>query len=108
LSRDDPPINCWLSLFGTVYDVTGFIKSYPGGAYIVQKLAGKDGATNYQLFHPQSKLKMIEGSAVCDWNAKQPFHRRYNGQQRAGTARKQVEHNHSFHGPRVKADMTLQ
>ena len=64
LSLHNSPNNCWLSLFGTVYDVTEFSRMHPGGAYIIQKLAGKDGTTNYQLFHPQSKLKMIEGSAV--------------------------------------------
>ena len=56
--------DCWVVLFGTVYDLTEFGKYHPGGSYIIQKLAGKDGTKNYQAFHPQEKLKTIQATAV--------------------------------------------
>lgn len=37
-SADD----CWVVLYGNVYDVTEFLPSHPGGSNIILKLAGKD------------------------------------------------------------------
>lgn len=37
-SADD----CWVVLYGNVYDVTEFLPNHPGGTKIILKLAGKD------------------------------------------------------------------
>jgi cytochrome b involved in lipid metabolism len=64
LSRHNSPEDCWVALFGTVYDLTEFSKHHPGGSYIIQKVAGKDGTANYRGFHPQSKLETIQAAVV--------------------------------------------
>jgi cytochrome b involved in lipid metabolism len=48
-SADD----CWVVLYGNVYDVTGFLPNHPGGAKIILKLAGKD-ATFVPLIYSSS------------------------------------------------------
>lgn len=52
--------DCWVVIHGMVYDLTEFSKNHPGGAYIIQKLAGRDATANYQVFHPKEKLAMIQ------------------------------------------------
>ncbi|KAG7344180.1 flavocytochrome c [Nitzschia inconspicua] len=56
--------NMWVILHGTVYDLTDFSKGHPGGAFLIQKLAGKDGTDQFQVFHAPEKLDMIRRYAV--------------------------------------------
>jgi len=39
--------DCWVILYGDVYDVSGFIHSHPGGAKIILKLSGQDATEGY-------------------------------------------------------------
>lgn len=59
LSRHNSADDCWVVIHGQVFDLTEFSKSHPGGAYMVQKMAGKDATKSYQVFHSQDKLKMV-------------------------------------------------
>jgi flavocytochrome c len=64
LKQHNSPDDCWVVIHGMVYDLTEFSKNHPGGAYIIQKLAGRDATVNYQVFHPKEKLTMIQGFLV--------------------------------------------
>jgi flavocytochrome c len=54
----------WVVLHGTVYNLTDFCRMHPGGAFLIQKLAGKDGTDQFQVFHPKEKLDMIRQYAI--------------------------------------------
>jgi hypothetical protein len=43
--------DCWMSINGRVYDVTGFLAEHPAGSKIMMMHAGKD-CTKYGLVHP--------------------------------------------------------
>ena len=42
--------DCYVILYGKVYDLTDFIPSHPGGPQIIVKYAGKDGTYVSKLF----------------------------------------------------------
>jgi flavocytochrome c len=54
----------WVVIHGIVYDLTSFSHSHPGGAYLIQKLAGKDATDQFQVFHPPEKLAIVQKYAV--------------------------------------------
>jgi Cytochrome b5-like Heme/Steroid binding domain len=47
--------NCWVNLYGVVYDLTSFVGSHPGGSVIVS-LCGKDGTATFNGVHGVSLL----------------------------------------------------
>jgi cytochrome b involved in lipid metabolism len=40
LSKHVSPTDCWVAVYGKVLDVSGFLKSHPGGAKVLAKEAG--------------------------------------------------------------------
>jgi cytochrome b involved in lipid metabolism len=54
----------WVAIHGVVYDLTEFSQIHPGGSYLIQKLAGKDGTEEFQVFHEAQKLEMIQKHAL--------------------------------------------
>ncbi|TVY32829.1 Cytochrome b2, mitochondrial, partial [Lachnellula occidentalis] len=51
------PDDCWVILYGDVWDVTGFLPSHPGGSSIILKLAGRDATEEYDPIHPPGTLE---------------------------------------------------
>jgi flavocytochrome c len=51
LERHNRPDDCWVVLHGMVYDLTDFLPVHPGGAYMIEKHAGKDGTLPFQVLH---------------------------------------------------------
>ena len=51
LSQHASRQSCWLAIRGTVWDVTSFIDSHPGGAHLILKQGGKDATSAYEDFH---------------------------------------------------------
>ncbi|KAF7503793.1 hypothetical protein GJ744_003285 [Endocarpon pusillum] len=49
--------SCWVILYGSVWDVTDFLPSHPGGSNIFLKLAGKDATEKYDPIHPPGTLE---------------------------------------------------
>lgn len=49
--------DCWVILYGNVYDVTDFVPSHPGGSKIILSLAGKDATSEYDPVHPPGTLE---------------------------------------------------
>jgi isopentenyl diphosphate isomerase/L-lactate dehydrogenase-like FMN-dependent dehydrogenase len=52
-SKDD----CWVILYGNVYNVTDFLSSHPGGSNAILKLAGTDATAEYDPIHPPKTLE---------------------------------------------------
>lgn len=48
--------SCWVTLYGTVYDVTGFLDEHPGGSRAILRLAGKDATEEFDPIHPPGTL----------------------------------------------------
>jgi isopentenyl diphosphate isomerase/L-lactate dehydrogenase-like FMN-dependent dehydrogenase len=49
--------DCWVILYNTVYDVTEFLPSHPGGKKIILQLAGRDATEEYDPVHPPGTLE---------------------------------------------------
>ncbi|KAK3636627.1 hypothetical protein LTR56_014100 [Elasticomyces elasticus] len=49
--------SCWVVLYGSVYDVTPFLPSHPGGSKIILQLAGTDATEEYDPIHPPGTLE---------------------------------------------------
>lgn len=48
VAKHDKADDCWMIIFGKVYDLTGFLNSHPGGRATIERSCGKDGTTAYQ------------------------------------------------------------
>lgn len=57
VARHTSADDCWVILYNTVYDVTDFLSSHPGGAKIILKLAGRDATEEYDPIHPPGTLE---------------------------------------------------
>ncbi|RDL36693.1 Uncharacterized protein BP5553_06045 [Venustampulla echinocandica] len=57
LAKHNKPDDCWVCLYGDVWDVTEFLPSHPGGSSIILKLAGRDATEEYDPIHPQGTLE---------------------------------------------------
>lgn len=49
--------DCWVILYGNVYDVTNFLPEHPGGSKIILQLAGHDATEAYDPVHPPGTLE---------------------------------------------------
>jgi len=59
LQQHSTPEDCWVVFHGMVYDMTEFSKGHKGGAYLIQKFAGKDATDTFKAFHKQDKLELV-------------------------------------------------
>jgi cytochrome b involved in lipid metabolism len=64
LARHNTATDCWTGLYGNVYDLTDYSNSHPGGARVITNLAGIDGTSEYQIFHSQGLLALVQGTLV--------------------------------------------
>ncbi|RDW67695.1 hypothetical protein BP6252_09091 [Coleophoma cylindrospora] len=51
------PDDCWVVLYGNVYDVTDFLPNHPGGERAILRLAGRDATEDYDPIHPPGTLE---------------------------------------------------
>ncbi|KAJ3251420.1 hypothetical protein HDU77_005928 [Chytriomyces hyalinus] len=52
--------SCWIAVGDTVYDVTQFIHTHPGGAKIILKEAGKDATSAFEAVHSVELLPRFD------------------------------------------------
>lgn len=57
VATHNKPNDCWVCLYGDVWDVTEFLPSHPGGSAIILKLAGRDATEDYDPVHPPGTLE---------------------------------------------------
>lgn len=50
----------WVAVDGQVYNLTEFQKRHPGGAPILQKVAGTDATKQFLKFHPTDVIRMLK------------------------------------------------
>ncbi|KAE8147386.1 FMN-dependent dehydrogenase-domain-containing protein [Aspergillus avenaceus] len=48
--------SCWVAIHGSVYDVTDFIDSHPGGPNVILRCAGKDATEDFDSVHDKETL----------------------------------------------------
>jgi cytochrome b involved in lipid metabolism len=72
ISKHDSDADCWFAVSGKVYNVTGFIKSHPGGKAIIDG-CGKDATTLFETrpmgsgtSHSQNARNKIENYYIGD------------------------------------------
>ena len=56
LEQHASPSSCWITIDGTVYDVTKFLNVHPGGKNVILSLAGKDATDAFYSFHKKEVL----------------------------------------------------
>lgn len=48
--------DCWLNLYGSVYDLSSYANSHPGGSTVINNNCGKDARSAFETEHSQSLL----------------------------------------------------
>ena len=56
--------DCWVALYGRVYDFSAFVDEHPAGPESIVKLAGTDGTEAYETVHNEGMLAEFEGDLV--------------------------------------------
>jgi isopentenyl diphosphate isomerase/L-lactate dehydrogenase-like FMN-dependent dehydrogenase len=57
VAKHNTPEDCWVCLYGDVWDVTEFLPGHPGGSKIILQLAGRDATEEYDPIHPPGTLE---------------------------------------------------
>jgi len=57
LSKHSNEDDCWVAIFGYVYDLTSFAEEHPAGAESIYKLGGKDGTEAFQSVHNEGMME---------------------------------------------------
>lgn len=60
LKQHDSSEDCWVAFHGEVFDMTGFAATHPGGAHLIQNVAGKDGTDAFSTAHKPKKLGLVK------------------------------------------------
>ena len=58
------PDDCWVAFHGTVYNMTVFSASHPGGAHLIREVAGSDGTEKFNGIHKKGKLRLVEHARI--------------------------------------------
>ena len=56
--------DCWVALYGRVYDFSAFVDEHPAGPESIVKLAGTDGTEAYETVHNEGMLAEFEGDLI--------------------------------------------
>ena len=57
MAKHNSPSDCWVVLYGQVYDLTPFLPQHPGGSRSILALAGQDATIEYDAIHPPGTLE---------------------------------------------------
>ena len=57
VSKHNHAKDCWVILYGKVYDLTGFLPEHPGGSGVIVKQAGKDATKLFDTIHPKGTIE---------------------------------------------------
>ncbi|QDZ18837.1 cytochrome b5 [Chloropicon primus] len=59
--------DCWIIMFGKVYDVTKFLDDHPGGGEIIVDVTGRDATEDFEdVVHSATARKQLEGLVIGD------------------------------------------
>ncbi|CAJ1460286.1 unnamed protein product [Effrenium voratum] len=48
LSKHTAPNDTWMAIHGLVYDTSGFMTEHPGGAQLLESVAGQDASAEFE------------------------------------------------------------
>jgi cytochrome b involved in lipid metabolism len=65
LAQHNAANDLWAELYGTVYDLTAFADSHPGGRGIIIGIAGKGGRLVFESFHSQKTVQKLDRYIVA-------------------------------------------
>ena len=57
LARHASEDDCWVALYGEVYDFTDFLEDHPAGAEAITRFAGTDGTRGFDAVHSPGMLE---------------------------------------------------
>lgn len=57
VSKHNNARDCWVILYGKVYDLTEFLPEHPGGSGVIVKQAGKDATKLFDTIHPKGTIE---------------------------------------------------
>lgn len=60
LANHDTEDDCWVDIFGKIYDLTSFAEEHPAGAQSIYDLCGKDGTEAFETVHNQGMMEDFE------------------------------------------------
>jgi cytochrome b involved in lipid metabolism len=60
LARHASEDDCWVALYGEVYDFTDFLEDHPAGAEAITRFAGTDGTKGFDAVHSPGMLEEFE------------------------------------------------
>ena len=70
LEKHNTQDDCWVAIYGKVYDLTSFAEEHLAGAESIYKLGGKDGTEAFQSVHNEGMMEDFEevliGKLVVD------------------------------------------
>lgn len=66
--HDDPDTDCWLVIYGTVYDLTDYATQHPGGASNITDYCGADGTAAYADVHTVANLNYARSFIVGSYS----------------------------------------
>ena len=64
LAEHNAEDDCWISIHGTVYDLTDFAEEHPAGAESIHKLCGMNGTEAFQAVHNMGLLEDFDDETV--------------------------------------------
>jgi len=56
--------NCWLAIYGNVYDLSKYSKQHPGGSSAITSLAGMEATQQYSAHHNERLLQTISSTLI--------------------------------------------
>lgn len=59
------PQDCWACVAGTVYDLTAWMSSHPGGSQVVNEMCGEEATAYFLLAHGTGKLSVLPQRGRC-------------------------------------------
>ena len=60
LAKHASETDCWVALYGEVYDFTDFLEDHPAGAEAITRFAGTDGTRGFDAVHSPGMLEEFE------------------------------------------------
>ena len=59
ISKHDHAQDCWIVVYGGVYDLTAFVEGHPGGAASILPLCATDASDIFSSIHSPSLLERV-------------------------------------------------
>ena len=68
LAKHNTMTDCWVALYGKVYDFTDFLEDHPAGADAILRYSGADGTDIFESVHSRNMLDEFEpiGTFLAD------------------------------------------